>query len=198
MKFIFAFLLLSLISPSEMIMKMTDTLYIPDKKIVVSGVDGENNPVQFEFDKEKKILVKTEKGEKTEIKLAEMPLFLKLFFFTANKTAPETFSVSAKSIAGALNAAGINTEAASISVSEVDGSVTMAIGKEKRFTQANVLELSKESMRPMILKTGDEIYVFSDYHRSVQPLAFPGNIKFFKNGALQGEWIFLRDEYKQK
>lgn len=179
-------------------MKMTDSLYIPDKKIVLSGIDGENNPVQLEFDKEKKVFLKTEKGEKSEIKLAEMPLFLKLFFFTADKTAPETFSVSVKSIAGALHAAGINTEVSTVSVSEYDGSAVLAIGKEKRFTEASVLELSKESMRPITLKTGDETYIFSDYHRSQLPLAFPGNIKFFKNGALQGEWIFLRDEYKQK
>lgn len=62
MKFIFALLFLSLISPSEMMTKMTDTLYIPDKKISVQGVDGENNTVRLEFDKDKKILVKTEKA----------------------------------------------------------------------------------------------------------------------------------------
>lgn len=198
MKFIFALFFLSVISPSEMITDMTDTLYLPDHKIALQGVDGENNPVRLEFDKEKKVLVKTEKGEKSEIKLADMPFFLKLFFFTADKTAPETLAVSAKSITGALHAAGINTEVSTVSVSEYDGSAVLAIGKEKRFTEANVLELSKESMRPAILKIGDETYVFSDYHRSSLPLAFPGNIKFFKNGALQGEWIFLRDEYKQK
>lgn len=198
MKFILALLFLSLISPSEMITKMTDTLYIPDKKIAVQGVDGENNPVSLEFDKEKKILIKTEKGEKSEIKFADMPLFLKLFFFTADKTSPDTLAVSAKSISGALNAAGINTEVSTLSVSEYDGSAVLTIGKEKRFAMANVLELSKESMRPAVLKIGDETYIFSDYHRSQLPLAFPGNIKFFKNGALQSEWIFLRDEYKQK
>ncbi len=198
MKFIFALLFLSLISPSEMMTKMTDTLYIPDKKISVQGVDGENNTVRLEFDKDKKILVKTEKGEKSEIKFADMPLFLKLFFFTADKTAPESLVVSAKSISGALHAAGINTEVSTVSASEYDGSAVFAIGKEKRFVMANVLELSKESMRPVTLKIGDETFVFSDYHRSQLPLAFPGNIKFFKNGALQGEWIFLRDEYKQK
>ena len=198
MKFIFALLFLSMISPSEMITEMTDTLYIPDKKIAVHGVDGEDNPVRLEFDKEKKVLVKTEKGEKSEIKFADMPLFLKLFFFTADKTNPESLAVSAKSVSGALHAAGINTEVSTVSASEYDGSAVFAIGKEKRFVTADVLELSKESMRPVILKTGDETYVFSDYHRSQLPLAFPGNIKFFKNGALQGEWIFLRDEYKQK
>ena len=177
---------------------MTDSIYIPDKKIAVQGVDGGNDPVRLEFDKEKKVLIKTEKGEKSEIKFADMPLFLKLFFFTADKTNPESISVSVKSIAGALHAAGINTEVATVSASEYDGSAVLAIGKEKRFVVADVLELSKETMRPVILKTGDEIYVFSDYHRSQLPLAFPGNIKFFKNGALQSEWIFLRDEYKQK
>ena len=85
MKFIFALLFLSMISPSEMITEMTDTLYIPDKKISVHGVDGEDNPVRLEFDKEKKVLVKTEKGEKSEIKFADMPLFLKLFFFLVTK-----------------------------------------------------------------------------------------------------------------
>ena len=198
MKFIFALLFLSLISPSEMITRMTDTLYLPDHNIVLHGVDGENNPVFLEFDKNKKVLTKTEKGEKSEMKLADMPLFLKLFFFTADKTNPESLAVSAKSISGALHAAGINTEVATVSASEYDGSAVFAIGKEKRFVVANILELSKETMRPVVLKTGDEIYIFSDYHRSQLPLAFPGNIKFFKNGALQSEWIFLRDEYKQK
>lgn len=181
-----------------MITRMTDTLYLPDHKIVLQGVDGENNPVFLEFDKNKKVLTKTEKGEKSEMKLADMPLFLKLFFFTADKTNPESLAVSAKSISGALHAAGINTEVSTVSASEYDGSAVFAIGKEKRFVVANILELSKETMRPVVLKTGDEIYIFSDYHRSQLPLAFPGNIKFFKNGALQSEWIFLRDEYKQK
>ena len=198
MKFIFPFLFLSLISPSEMITKMTDSIYVPDRNIVIQGIDGHNEPVSLEFDKTKKLLIKTEKGEKSEIKLEEMPLFLKLFFFTADKTSPETLDVSAKSISGALHAAGINTEVSTVSASEADGSAVLAIGKEKRFAEANVIELSKESLRPAVLKIGDETYIFSDYHRSQLPLAFPGNIKFFKNGVLQGEWIFLRDEYKQK
>ena len=181
-----------------MMTKMTDSLYIPDQKITVQGVDGQNAPVVLEFDKKKKVLTKTENGKKSEIKLAEMPLFLKLFFFTADKSAPESFAASAKSISESLHAAGINTEVSTVSVSEYDGSATIAIGKEKRFSDANVLELSKEAMRPVVLKTGSETYIFSDYHRSQLPLVFPGNIKFFKNGVLQGEWIFLRDEYKQK
>ena len=198
MKFIFAFLFLSLISPSEMITKMTDSIYVPDQNIVLQGVDEHNEPVSLEFDKTKKLLIKTEKGEKSEVKLEEMPVFLKLFFFAGDKTAPESIVASVKSISGALHAAGVNTEVSTVSVSEADGSATFAIGKEKRFSNANILELSKESMRPALLKVGDETYVFSDYHRSQMPLAFPGNIKFFKNGVLQGEWIFLRDEYKQK
>jgi hypothetical protein len=198
LKFIFAFLFLSQISPSEMITKMTDSIYVPDQNIVLQGVDEHNEPVSLEFDKTKKLLIKTEKGEKSEVKLEEMPVFLKLFFFAGDKTAPESIVASVKSISGALHAAGVNTEVSTVSVSEADGSATFAIGKEKRFSNANILELSKESMRPALLKVGDETYVFSDYHRSQMPLAFPGNIKFFKNGVLQGEWIFLRDEYKQK
>ena len=198
MKFFLAFLFLSLISPSEMIYEMADALYVPDHDIAVHGVDGGNEPVSLEFDKAKKVLKKTEKGVTSEIKLADMPLFLRLFFSAADKTDPESLSVSAKSIAGALHAAGINTELVTISASETDGRATFAIGKDKRFVTADILELSKESMRPVLLKVGGETFVFSDYHRSSMPLAFPGNIKFFKNGVLQGEWIFLRDEYKQK
>jgi len=175
LKFIFPFLFLSLISPSEMITKMTDSIYVPDRNIVIQGVDGHNELVSLEFDKTKKLLIKTEKGEKSEIKLEEMPLFLKLFFFTADKTSPETLDVSAKSISGALHAAGINTEVSTVSASEADGSAVLAIGKEKRFAEANVIELSKESLRPAVLKIGDETYIFSDYHRSQLPLAFPGN-----------------------
>ena len=49
-----------------------------------------------------------------------------------------------------------------------------------------------------MLKISDEIYVFSDYHKSSLPLIFPGRIKFYKDGMLSGEWIFLRSEYRKK
>lgn len=197
MKFIFVLALAALLSPSEMITKMTDSLYVPEQKIAVQGVDRDNNRISLEFDKAKKVLKKTEKGGTSEMKLSEMPLFLKLFFFDADKKAPESIGIAAKSLSGALHAAGINTEVSSMSVSEFDGSATLAVGKEKRFSKADVLELSKESMRPALLKVGDETFVFSDYHRSPLPLLFPGRIRFFKNGVLQNEWLFLRDEYKQ-
>ena len=181
MKFIFVLAVIALLSPSEMIMTMTDSLYVPDQEITIQGIDGDNKEISLKFDKTKKVLKKTEKGEVSEIKPAEMPLFLKLFFFSADKKDPESLAVSAKSLTGALHAAGINTEVSSMSVSEFDGSATLAIGKEKRFSEANVLELSKESMRPVLLKVGDETFVFSDYHRSSMPLVFPGRIQFFKN-----------------
>ena len=187
-----------MLQPSEMTDLMMAALYQPEQNIAVTGTDGHNEPVSLEFDKSKNILVKKENGNSEEIKLADMPLFMRLFFFSADKKSPESWEISSKSLKSALSSAGINTGAAALSVSDFDGNAVFAIGKEKRFTEGNCLEISKESKRPVMLKTGDETYIFSDYHRSVLPLVFPGNIKFFKNGVLQNEWIFLRDEYKQK
>ena len=196
MKTVFIFVLFALLTPSEMVTNMMNSLYQPENIMVLEGVDKENSPVILEFDKSKGILKKTEKGEKTEFKTDAMPLFLRLFFFKGVKTNPESFSASAKSLEKALGSAGINTGLASVSVSEFDGNATVAIGKSKRFSDSDVLELSKDSMRPAVLKIGGETCVFSDYHRSIAPLVFPGNIKFYKDGVLSGEWIFLRSEYK--
>ena len=179
-----------------MVQNMMNSIYHPENIIVLEGVDKENSPVLLEFDKSKGVLVKTEKGEKTELKTDSVPLFLRLFFFDGAKNTPDSLSASAKSLEKALKSAGINTGLATVSVSEFDGNPTFAIGKSKRFSDADVLELSKESMRPALLKVGGETYVFSDYHRSILPLAFPGNIKFYKDGVPAGEWIFLRSEYR--
>ena len=196
MNTVFLFVLFSVLAPSEMVTGMMNSLYQPENIVVLEGVDKENSPVVLEFNKSKGILKKTEKGKKTEFKTDSMPLFLRLFFFIGVKKTPDSFSASAKSVEKALKSAGINTELAAVSVSEFDGSVTFAIGKSKRFSDVNALELSKESLRPAVLKVGGETYIFSDYHRSTLPLAFPGNIKFYRDGVLSGEWIFLRSEYK--
>ena len=198
MKFALAFLLLTLTVPAEIVPNMIKSLYIPENTIVVEGVDETGNVVSLDFDKSKKALKKTEKGEAREFQFAEIPLFLRLFFFDGSKTSPESMDAAAKSLSEILKNAGINTEISSESVSDFDGNATVALGKAKRFSEGNMLELSKESMRPSVLKIADETYVFSDYHRSVMPLVFPGKIKFYKDGKLSGEWIFLRSEYRQK
>ena len=198
MKFTLVFLLLMLVAPSEIVPNMIKTLYVPENTIVVEGTDETGNVVSLEFDKSKKALKKTEKGEARELQFAEIPLFLRLFFFDGTKTLPESMDAAAKSLSEILKNAGINTEVSSESVSDFDGSATVALGKAKRFSEGNTLELSKESMRPSVLKIADETYVFSDYHRSVMPLVFPGKIEFYKGGKLSGEWIFLRSEYRKK
>ena len=177
---------------------MMKSMYVPENTIVVSGVDESGNVVSLEFDKSKKVLKKTEKGEVKELGFAEIPLFLRLFFFDGKKNLPESMDASAKLLSEALKNAGINTEVSAESVSDFDGSATVALGKAKRFSEESVLELAKNSMRPAMLKISDEIYVFSDYHKSSLPLVFPGRIKFYKDGMLSGEWIFLRSEYRKK
>ena len=198
MKFTIAFLLLTLIAPAEIVPNMIKSIYVPENTIVVEGVDDAGTALSLEFDKSKKVLKKTEKGEAKELQFAEIPLFLRLFFFDGTKTSPESMDAAAKSLSEILKNAGINTEVSSESVSDSDGSATVALGKAKRFSEENTLELSKESMRPSVLRIAGETYVFSDYHRSVMPLVFPGKIKFYKEGKLSGEWTFLRSEYRQK
>ena len=174
------------------------SLYMPENTIVVEGADEAGNAVLLEFDKSKKVLKKTEKGEVKELKFAEIPLFLRLFFFDGTKTSPESMTASEKSLSEILKNAGINLEVSAESVSGFDGSATVALGKAKRFSEGSTLELSKDSMRPSALTISDEVYLFSDYHKSSLPLVFPGRIKFYKEGKPVGEWTFLRSEYRRK
>ena len=198
MKIIFAFIPFSILAPAEITETALRSIYIPENSIVIEGTDDENQSVKLEFDKSKNIVKKHEKGEQSEFKLSEAPLFLRLFFFNAEKKKPESFSEEAKNLLEALHNAGVDTELVSMSVSDSDNKAALAVGKERRFSDknANFLEFSKDSKLPVMLKIGEESWLFSDYHRSLLPLAFPGKIKFFKNGAIAGEWNFLRSEFK--
>lgn len=187
----------SLLPVHGMVSEMMQSVYQP-ADIAVEGTDGSGNPVMLEFDRSKSVLTKTENGEKTLVSAAEMPLFLKLFFFNYDKTSPESAEKAVKNLENDLKSAGINTEISSVGALGSDGSMTFVIGREKRFAKGNVLEISKESKLPAVLTVNGETFIFSDYHRSVMPLAFPGKIEFVKDGTTVAVWTFLRKEFKQQ
>ena len=189
-------LLFSFLTP-DVLTKMVDAVYIPDPVIVVEGADDKGTPVILEYEKKTGTLIKhsgdREKGEKS----TDFDLFLKIFFFPGEHTSPDTMKKASETIAGLLKAKGIKTENRIVSAIDDGGDPVISIGKEKRFSNSNELAVFKGSYLPSGLTVNEETIVFSEYHKSVLPAAFPGRIEFYSNGNLIKTWMFYRKEHRQ-
>ncbi|MGI6393320.1 MAG: hypothetical protein ACOX2F_01085 [bacterium] len=184
--FVFISLFFLSFQTPEVLSKMVDAVYIPESVVVVEGVDNEGVPVVIKFDKKKNSF-----EEQTEI-----PFFFKLFFFPSDHTAPETMVKASKKIAEELKAKGVKTENCIVSAIGHGGEAAISIGKERRFSSANELTLFKNSYLPQSLTINEETTLFSDYHKSVLPAAFPGKIEFYSSGNLVKTWTFYRKEHQ--
>jgi hypothetical protein len=180
----------------DILTKMINATYIPDPVVVVEGTDDKGTPVILEYEKKTGTLLKhsgeREKGEKN----TDFDLFLKLFFFPGEHTAPDTIKKAYENIAGLLKAKGIKTENCIVSTDNYSGDPVISIGKEKRFTNSNELTVLKGSYLPASLTINEETVIFSQYHKSVFPAAFPGRIEFYSNGNLIKTWLFYRKEHR--
>jgi len=196
--FLLALIFSILPAPSEAVASMVNSVYIPEKQISVEGTTENGERLVLEFDKTKRELTETVGDEKKHLTFDEMPIFLKLFFFSGEKNAenPDFVQKKAEEILRILAAAGIKSELSTWSASDENGSVSLVVGRAKRFESGSFLELSKRTLRPVKLQIGDETYIFSDYHRSVSPLVFPGRIDHLKNGRIVAQWSFLRKEFR--
>lgn len=198
MTFLLALIFSILPASSEAVASMVNSVYVPEKHISVEGTTENGERLVLEFDKAKKELTKTVGDTKEHLKFDEMPVFLKLFFFSGEKNAetPDFFQKKAEEILKILAGAGIKSTLSTWSVNDESGNVSLVIGRAKRFEGGSFLELSKRTLRPLKLQIGDETYIFSDYHRSVSPLVFPGRIEQLKNGRIVAQWSFLRKEFR--
>jgi hypothetical protein len=195
-----AFLLATVpeINQSEkIIQRMIDSVYFPEKEIVVAGLDDKGVNYSLRYNRSTDTLIEIVGDNEKELSGEEIEPFLKLFFFTVDEKEGENFSATLKEVREMLEKQGVDFDKRSLSVSESDGKLTLSIGKSKRFEIADNIQIYRDSGLPASFETGETKILFYDYHKSVLPLVFPGRIDIFKDGELSSSVFFLREEYKQ-
>jgi flagellar hook assembly protein FlgD len=188
-------LIFSLSAP-DVLTKMVEAVYIPENTVRIEGLDESGKPLIIEYDKLKDTVSRiTVDGEEQKTSTLK-DLFLRLFFFPADHTKPETMTKAVESLTKLLKNNGIRTDTTTLSVDGEKGKSAISIGKEKRFSSANELVILKSSGLPAYLLIEKEKTVFSDYHKSVLPAVFPGRIDFYTEGEMIKTWTFYRPEFK--
>lgn len=196
MKLVLAFMLFSLFLSSDAAIKnMIEAVYIPGDIIKIEGRNQNNETIIFEYDRKNDILTRTIGADSVPEKLKDFELFLKLFFFKAAKNDPESFSKTSGHLIELLKKNSIDTTKLSPAVSSRNGQAALSIGKDKRFYDSNELVLYKNSFLPAALLVNQNKYLFSDYHKSIFPAAFPGKIEIYSGKEIVSTWIFYRKEY---
>lgn len=180
---------------SNTIKNMLEAVYIPENNIKIEGHTLNDEKIILEYDRSKDVLTKTTSVNAKPEKTKEIDLFLRLFFFSAGQMNKETVSKASENMIEILRKNGIDVTKLTPSVSADNGPAGISIGKEKRFDSANELVLFKNSYLPAILIVGKNKYVFSDYHKSVYPAAFPGKIEIYNETKIETTWLFYRNEH---
>ncbi len=185
------------LSPDQIVKDMINAVYIPETTIEIEGVDHDGTPYSLRYNRKTGILTEIIDETEKDIPGDEIEPFLRLFFFKADHNKPESFQVVLKDMVNMFEKLNIDKEKRAFSVSEADGRITVAIGKSKRFEKTDNIQFYRDTNLPASLETGDRKILFSQYHKSVLPLVFPGRIDIFKDGELSSSVFFLREEYRQ-
>lgn len=195
MKTSIAITLLFLLLPgsTSVIKNMVNAVYIPGSSIRLEGRDGNNENIILEYDRKTDTLTKTSGNTKPE--KSEIGPYLRLFFFNALQLDQETAAKVSAQISELLKKNGIDTSKTTPSAVSENGPAGISIGREKRFDGSNELVVYKNSYLPAVLSIGNIKYLFSEYHKSVYPAAFPGKIEIYSDGTLTSTWKFYRKEY---
>lgn len=189
---------ISVLSPAqEAVYKMVESVYYPEKSIVLEGADKNGVTYLLKYDRLTDTLTETVGEKERNIPGKEMDLFLRLFFFQGDHEKHESLGNSAGMILDLLKEQGIDVEKTALSVSDVDGVITISVGQSRRFENADNLQLYRSNHLPASLQTGSRKILFSDYHKSQLPLVFPGRIDIFENGEQVNSFFFHRKEHRK-
>jgi hypothetical protein len=187
----------SLFPAQDTLVEMVKSVYIAEAQVEIEGFDGNGVKYSLKYDRASDTLTETIGENEKRMAGQEIDLFLRLFFFQISSDKPESLAKSAGNIKGLLKEKGVDVEKASFSVSDADGSITISIGRSKRFENSDNLQIYRTNGLPASLQIGNRKILFSDYHKSQMPLAFPGRIDIFEDGELTGSVFFYREEYRQ-
>ncbi len=180
---------------TEMISRMIEAVYIPEKTIILEGIDSNGVQYVLKYERSEDLLEETIGGETEKFYGNEMEPFLRLFFFQLTDK-PESLKKRTQKTLDILSEQNIDISKTSLSVSDADGSITVSIGTGSRFDGSNSFQIYRSNSLPASLKTGERKVLFSDYHKSPFPLTFPGRIDILENGELISSVFFLREEYR--
>jgi hypothetical protein len=96
-----------------------------------------------------------------------------------------------------LKKLGIDATKSIVDVAWLGGPIVTVFGKSSHEEDLPYLAVYRTSHLPAELYTNGIKWRFSDYHKSVFPLAFPGNISIVKGDTLQNVCSFIRQEFTQ-
>jgi hypothetical protein len=187
----------NLFPAQDTFLEMVKSVYIAEPKVEIEGFDRNGIKYSLSYDRVSDTLDETVGESEKRMSGEEIELFLRLFFFQISSDKPESLIKAAVNIKGLLKKEGVDVERSAFSVSDADGSITISIGRSKRFENSDNLQIYRTNALPASLQIGNRKILFSDYHKSQLPLAFPGRIDIFEDGELTGSVFFYREEYRQ-
>ncbi len=190
---IFLTLVSFLTEPYFIIEKSVEMTTLPEGTVEINGILDKKVPVSIKYNSSENKIEITE-GENTELfEDEEIPLWLKLFFRDYSLTPDKQTGLLQVDI----QSSGIDMSEKTISRTGPRGPLTYIIGKSNVEDNKPFIEYYKQNSLPYRIKTGEKLYIFSDYHHSRYPLSFPGKITVINKGEVIGEYNFIHDKYRK-
>lgn len=116
-----------------------------------------------------------------------------LFFTKPHKEEKESIAI----FRSLLKKLGIDATKSIVDVAWPGGPVVIVFGKNSHKENLPYLAVYRATHLPAELYTNGKKWRFTDYHKSVFPLAFPGNISHVDGEALHNVCSFIRQEFNQ-
>jgi hypothetical protein len=182
------------LTPQQMAQQMLKKTVVDLPRIEVKGtlVGTPATPVTIVYDRQKDEATLTVGTTATVLTAEKLPPWLRLFFW---KSTDLKGTEQADLFVAYLGKLGIDTEKKLLSTTGPEGDILYLFGRDAATADTPHLALYRTSMLPFRLSAGGIEAVFSDYHKSVLPLAFPGRIELRENGSVT-TYSFVRDEYR--
>ncbi len=195
MKPLIALLLLQFfLTPWQLLNNMQKRSVHPSDTVSVQGINLDSGKtVKLSYDALSDTLLFDEGGAVQKLSGDSVELWMRLFFLKRDKGAEQT-----DALAGYLKKAGVDMAKKVLSTTGKGGDVIYVIGVEKRDQTAPQLALYQRDYLPWKLTAGGREVIFTEYHKSVLPITFPGliEIKNITNNTTV-RYRFFRNEYIQ-
>ncbi len=187
MKIALISLLISFVlTPWQLIQKASDYSDTSSPTVKIVGENSDGKPVVMNYSLAEDTLKFIEDGKETVYKKGEIPLFYRFFF------APETNAKRVDFIVKTFKNAGYQLEEKSMSRSDDKKQDLYVLGKDEK-----VVFFSAQNYQIYKVKFPDGEAVFTEYHKSVRPLSFPGKIEIKTIDGIKN-YTFIRKELKTK
>jgi len=188
---IFTALFTFLLTPWQIVNNMQKMTSLPDKKPTIKGVieDGDVK-LKFTFDKKSDTLELVRGDESVTLKGDEIPIWQRLFFVKERGKRTDNVIFD-------LRKAGIDTTKKMMDKTGAQGELVYVIGRDKKEETLPYLAVFKDNHLPWKMEYGKVKVIFSHYHKSSFPLAFPGRIVYQEDGT-EEIYNFVQEKFKNE